>query len=296
MLKIAFVILNYGTYDETRECVQSIEDHLDVEVENYNITIVDNGSKEESQIKLKKLYNNRSGIDLIENGDNFGFARGNNVGIKHVCKTYDPEFVVVLNSDTELFQDDLYSKLSAEYDHSGFGLLGPMMCIAGGRCDDSPWKPIDIGAIETKLAEYERTRQKILNGTIVLDKVINRIKKGVFGFEWQDTFHKHCDYWKYQTDVELQGAFLVFSKKLLEHIEGFDSRTFLYYEEQLLYLKVKKTGLPIVYDPRICIYHKDGRTTSKLSGATKDKLLFLNQCNIDSLRILRDELIAGETV
>lgn len=53
------------------------------------------------------------------------------------------------------------------------------------------------------------------------------------------------EFWKYNTDAELQGAFLVFSKEIFNYIDGFDSRTFLYYEEQLLYLHAKRSGLPM---------------------------------------------------
>ena len=289
-MKLAFVILNYGTYQETTECVESIEKFIDISTDEYNITIVDNGSTDGSGIKLKNNYENKKYIDVLLSGSNLGFARGNNLGIKHVNDYYSPEFVAVINSDIELIQEDFYKKVAEEYKKSGFGLMGPMMCIASGHCDDSPWRPITASKVKEKLQKARKERKGILNNTFYFSKIVTRLKK-VFGlYVWKDEMHIHEDYWKYHTDVELQGAFLVFSNKVFEYIEGFDPRTFLYYEEQLLYLAVKKTGLPIVYTPQICVFHKDGRSTGKIKSSTKEKMLFVNQCNIDSLEILLREI------
>lgn len=289
-MKLAFVILNYGTYKETTECVQSIKEHIDVSAEEYNITIVDNGSKDNSLELLRNRYGDIPGIDILEIGENLGFAKGNNAGIAHVNKRYKPEFVVVLNSDIELFQDDLYQKLIEEYKHSRFAVLGPMMLITGGRCDNSPWEPCSRKDIEKKLKQLKKEKRKIENGTILFTKIANKIKEIVCARESVDNIHKRKEFWKYHTQVELQGAFLVFSQETFEHIEGFDDRTFLYYEEELLYLSIMNHGLTMVYDPRIGVYHKYGSATKKIRATFREKMRFINQCNIDSLEILLSEM------
>ena len=289
-MKLGFVILNYGTYVETDECIQSIFMHIDLHADEYVIVIVDNGSEDDSLLKLKQKYNDDKIVQIISTGQNLGFANGNNYGIAYVNENFSPDFVVVLNSDTELFQDDFYKKVLTEYEHSGFGLLGPMMCIASGHCDDSPWEPITVSTVEKRLAYYKKINKRIKNRTIYLFKLAEKIKSLFIKSAWVDSIHVHREFWKYQTDVELQGAFLVFSKELLTRISGFDDRTFLYYEEQLLYLKVKRIGLPIVYDPRIAVYHKDGRSTQNFMRASKEKLQFLTKCNIESLEVLLKEL------
>lgn len=293
-MKLVFVILNYGTFLETDECIQSIIRHIDLPESEYAIVVVDNGSPDNSLTRIHGKYDDYSIVDIISTGKNLGFARGNNFGIAFANKNYSPEFVVVLNSDTELFQDDLYQKISQEYQNSQFGLLGPMMCISSGRCDDSPWEPVKLEAVKKRLAEYKAQKRSIENRTIYFSMAFEKIKRFVSGSRQSDPFHTHTDFWKYQTGVELQGAFLVFSRKVFDYIDGFDDRTFLYYEEQLLFINVSKSGMPIVYDPRISVYHKDGRSTHKLSIASRKKLLFLTQCNIESLGILLEELESRE--
>lgn len=284
-MKLAFVILNFCTYTETTECVSSIVEHIDID--DYKILIVDNGSKDDSLNRLQKKYLNNERIDIISTGKNLGFALGNNVGIKYVNENYSPDFVVVLNSDIELFQDELYFRILTEYEHSHFGVWGPMMIIATARCDDSPWTPMSLVQAREQLAVFEKKYQKLKFLPYFFYQAVNKISSVIT--KRQGEHHKHEDFWRYQTDVELQGAFLVFSKEMLQHIKGFDPRTFLYYEEQLLYLAVKRAGMKMVYDPRYAVYHKEGISTKKIKSS-KSKLLFLQHCNIESLKILISEM------
>ena len=284
-MKLVFVILNYCTHTETIECISSISDHIDTD--DYRIVVVDNGSTDDSLNELQKKYRNDAKVHVIATNKNLGFAQGNNFGIKYANETYSPEFVVVLNSDIELFQDDLYRRLVTEYQHSRFGVWGPMMIIRSARCDDSPWIPMTLSQAQTQLAEYEAAYKRLKRLPYISYKIINRFAS-VFKKKELES-HRHGDFWRYQADVELQGAFLVFSREVFRYIDGFDSRTFLYFEEQLLYLALKRMGMKMVYDPRYAVYHKDGVSTKKIKSS-KQKLLFLLNCNIESLMVLVSEM------
>lgn len=100
--KLAFIILNYNTYEDTVLCIESIFRFSGIDPENIKIVIVDNASTDNSANELESKYSENSDIVLLKNAENLGFARGNNVGIRFTLKEYDPEFLVVLNSDTEL--------------------------------------------------------------------------------------------------------------------------------------------------------------------------------------------------
>ena len=302
-IKLAFVILNYNTFEETMACIHSIRDKIDTE--DYRIIVVDNASTDDSLENLKEALSCQSGadvpakkIELLCNKENLGFARGNNVGIRYVNEKYRPEFVVVLNSDTELIQCDLYSKLKREFENSGFALLGPMILTADGRYTDSPKrKPIkeellrELRACERHLFFLNRGLYNVyLNVRKLIMPCVNGLRS-IFhqpDIYMEQSLNSH----QYQRQVVLQGAFLVFSKKAFEYIVGFNESTFLYYEEQLLYLNLLRHNLTIVYSPEICIYHKQGRSTynSNSKGTSLKKNLFLTQCLIDSNKILLKEL------
>ena len=80
-MKIVFIILHYLAEEETYRSVDSIKNKIDVE--EYKIVIVDNGSPDQSGERLQRKYSNESKIDVILTGKNLGFAKGNNVGFKY---------------------------------------------------------------------------------------------------------------------------------------------------------------------------------------------------------------------
>jgi len=289
-MKMVFVILNYNTFTETVECINSIERKIDIE--EYMIIIVDNGSKDDSAKKLKATYCESTKVELIETHENLGFARGNNVGIKYANEHYEPDFMVVLNSDTELIQNDLYKKVSHEYENSGFVLLGPLILLADGRCDNSPHYPPTIEHVSQELKDFEREKKIIATG-LYRPYCGIRYFKNLFEYKVmrkKQPIHRNMDFHLYQQQVVLQGCFVIFSKKAFDYVDGFMPDTFLYYEEPILYLELMKHNLVTVYDPEICIYHKDGRATGTVSKKSKDKLLFINRCYQDSARILLEKL------
>lgn len=289
-MKIVFVILNYNTFQETKECILSIENRIDTD--DYKIIIVDNKSKDDSARQIAEFIKNRQNSILICNEENLGFARGNNVGIEYANKNYKPEFMVVLNSDTELIQNDLVKKLEIEYEKSRFALLGPLILNADGRCDNSPHFPPTIEHVQKELDTFRKEERIIRLGLyrpycgfrLIRNLIRNKVLKTNI------PQHRNMEFYKYQKQVVLQGCFLVFSYNAFEHIDGFDSRTFLYYEEPILYLNLMKNNLVTVYDPEIVIYHKDGRATNSASYNSRDRLLFINQRYQDSATILLEEL------
>lgn len=285
-MKIVFIILNYNTFQETKDCVLSIESKIDTQ--NYKIVIVDNLSTDDSADKIEKFIEQKNNMILIRNTENLGFAKGNNVGIEYAKRNYKPQFIVVLNSDTELIQNDLVEKLDNEYRNSEFALLGPLILTADGRCDNSPHYPPTVEHIQKELRTFIR-EEKIIKRGLYRPYCGIRFLRNLVRYKIlkKDTpLHRNMEFYQYQRQVVLQGCFLVFSEKAFEYIKGFDERTFLYYEEPILYLSLMKHDLITVFDPEIVIYHKEGRSTSSVAKKNKDKLLFINKCYQQSAIIL----------
>mgnify|MGYP001048890872 CR=1 FL=1 len=80
--KIGIIILNYNSYDDTINCVNSIFNFSN-EKRFFKIYVVDNASIDESGDMLVKKYNNYSNISVILNSKNTGYAHGNNIRIKN---------------------------------------------------------------------------------------------------------------------------------------------------------------------------------------------------------------------
>ena len=124
-MKIVFVILHYLAIDETYKSVDSIEKKIDTDM--YKIVIVDNASPDKSGALLKEHYKNDDHVEVLLNQENLGFARGNNVGFRYAEKTWNPSYIVLMNNDVYLLDDDFLEKVEKEYKRSQFAVLGPMV-------------------------------------------------------------------------------------------------------------------------------------------------------------------------
>ena len=90
--KVAIIILNWNGFNDTSECLESIQKTT---YQNYKVVLVDNGSKDSEGAKLKERFPH---VQLISNPKNRGFAGGNNDGMRWAIENKF-EYVVNLNND-----------------------------------------------------------------------------------------------------------------------------------------------------------------------------------------------------
>lgn len=92
---ISIVIVNYNSGNLVAECVKSIIDNIDVD---FEVIVVDNDSKDNSIENLKSLHVNPNILKIVETKENFGFAKGNNIGVEHskgkILHFLNPDIIV----------------------------------------------------------------------------------------------------------------------------------------------------------------------------------------------------------
>lgn len=91
--KVFTVILNWNGWRDTEACLSSLAQMRYV---NNQVIVVDNGSENDSACRLKNRF---PSLQLIETGQNLGFAAGCNIGIRHALEQR-ADFVWLLNNDT----------------------------------------------------------------------------------------------------------------------------------------------------------------------------------------------------
>ena len=74
--KVSIIILNWNSYEVTRDCLASLEK---IDYPNREVVLVDNGSVDGSPDRLAREF---PAVRLIRNERNLGFAGGNNVGMR----------------------------------------------------------------------------------------------------------------------------------------------------------------------------------------------------------------------
>lgn len=283
--KFSFVILHYNSIDDTYQCVESIEKHC--QNIDYRIYIVDNASPNHSGRLLLEKYEGNERICVILSDENIGFAKGNNLGISQTLKDGYADFVTILNNDTKIIQDNFCELLQAQFEKSNFAVLGPTIYTPLGKTSINPGRKHILQGSELDswenfyskglsfLKERKFFKLKVLQKQMGLKRRLRSMFRAKF---------------KYTENCVLHGCCLVLSKKFFEKFSGFDPRTFLYFEEEILYAHVIKSGLKTVYTPEIEIWHKEDGATDSVFKENIEKTTFLYENILKSIRIYKDVL------
>lgn len=266
MKKICFVILNYKTYKEAIACAMSVlttQKYSDI-----NIIIVDNGSPNDSAEQLENYFKHEQRVHVIVSDENLGFAKGNNLGIKYAREHFEPDFIVIANSDIIFEQSDYCEKVVEIYERKPYAILGGDI-IDAKRVQH--FNPVARKRVYT--IPYMRKQALVSEGKAWLYRIIKllHMKKKVENKEQVTTREvegksvvANSRVEEELEDVLLHGCCMVFSKDFFQQLDGFWPETFLYAEEEIIYYLAMKKKLKIVYSPEIVCMHKEAVTTKQL--------------------------------
>jgi len=101
---VSVIVLNWNGIRYTEKCIKCLKKQS---YKDFEIVVVDNGSTRDNSVEvLKKI----SGIKLVLNKKNYGFAGGNNIGVRASSST---KYVALINNDTEFPKDWLKELVKA---------------------------------------------------------------------------------------------------------------------------------------------------------------------------------------
>ncbi len=286
--KFVFLILHYKVVEETIECIESILKFCDTP--NFEIVVVDNFSNNKTSEILKEKYNNYSNIHIIISKENLGFANGNNMGYKYIKENLKADFIIILNNDTSLITTDFCNVIYNEYIESDFAVMGPRIILACNKINEYAYELPTIKQTKKIVAKYKRMYYfNKIHFTIVYalcEKIYN-----IFNNKILHRNRRKIDKSKRKEDVLVQGCCIVLSKKYIDKFDtAFDDRTFLYNEEELLYIRLKKNNLLSVFNPYLMIFHNESVAIKKTSKGMREKNMLVAKNRIKSGKILLLEL------
>jgi len=122
---VSVIILNYNKYNFTLNCLESL---LKQTYKNFEVILVDNGSKYQSFLELKKHigeFEKKLNVILIRNNRNLYFAGGNNKAIKRA----QGDFVCLLNYDTIVMPDFIEEMVKFLKKTPNAGMITPKIKI-----------------------------------------------------------------------------------------------------------------------------------------------------------------------
>ena len=224
-MKLSIIIVNYNVRAYLEQCLQSVQKALNgIDGEVF---VVDNHSEDDSVAVLRTDY---PWVRLIENQENVGFARANNLAIRQS----DAEYVLLLNPDTVVDEDTLRQSLTFMDAHPKAGGAGVMMHNA-----DDTLAPESRRAIPTPWVSCLK----------------------MLGFT-KRYYMSHLP-WDQPSQIEIiSGAFCLLRKKALDEIGLLDEAFFMYGEDIDLSYRLLKGGWQNWYLPYSIIHFK-GKSTQK---------------------------------
>lgn len=279
-MRLGFAILHYNVVAETEKCVTSILDRIDTE--DFEIVVVDNCSPNGSGSRIRELFAGTPRVSVILNDQNLGFARGNNVGFRFLKHEKQCDFIVMMNNDTYLIQDDFFKVIRKEFEQSKFSVMGPEIHCPGGNPNPVKARLMTCAELERKRARWRRMRIRQLLYLGFFDRLYSffadRLGPGPRSCKPTDSLR--------QEGVELHGCCFVFSPEFVNRYEGLNPGTFMYQEEDILYAEMLRDHGLMVYNPALKIYHMEKASTNSVCAGTRKKKLFTYTNYLKSSEIL----------
>lgn len=215
-MKVSIIILSYNTADLLKNCLTSLYSHI--KAPSFEVIVVDNASHDSSVAMVKTHFKHAT---VIENNDNVGFAKGCNIGAKHATGDY----LLFLNSDTEIHDPNTLTKLVSLMDGEKVGVAGGLML------------------------NEDKSFQRSFGNFYTLPHVAKMLFLGEKSEISGQTFTT------VQKTDWVSGGFMLVKKTVFEKIHGFDEGYFMYVEDVDLCYRIHKAGYTVVVDPKIQVLH-----------------------------------------
>ncbi len=262
---VAVIVLTWNQRDLTLDCLASLAE-MDYPKDRLQVIVVDNGSRDGTPAAIRERF---PAVAVLENGDNLGFAEGNNVGIRHALQG-PGEYIMLLNNDTVVDRFMLRELLAVMQARPDAGIVGPKMLYfeppdliwcAGNRIN---WRTGDTIRLRAEQPDKEAD-----------------------GEPQQVDFITACG--------------ILLRRQVIEQVGLLDPRFFIYYEETDWCMRGQAWGWRILYVPRARLWHKVSAAMGVTSPATdyymnRNVLLFLARNRRGLARLCSLVLAAGRNL
>jgi GT2 family glycosyltransferase len=214
------IVLNWNGKRFLGKCIASL---LNQNASNYEVLLVDNGSADNSVELIRKNFGGDPRLRIVELGYNYGFSKGNNLGIKSAVGKY----VIVLNNDTEV-KPNFVSKL-----------------VSVAESDSN------VASVSCKIKHYDGTiwfGQYFTNGGFIVP----------FFTQGFSTQYLNCVYEQSSQNLANSGCAVLYKKSVIEKIQGFDEDFWTDWEDYDLGFRTNLAGFKSVYTPEFLVVHLGG--------------------------------------
>lgn len=239
---VDIIVVNWNGGDLLRNCITSILDNRN-KAQLGSLIIIDNNSTDHSL----ELLPNEKKIKIIRNEENIGFAKACNQGFKAATA----EYVLLLNPDTELFENTLANCIAFMEQHQDVDILGAQLLN-----EDHSISP-SCARFPTPIA--------LFRDALGLSKIAPGLfKPAILMTDWDHKESRFVD--------QVMGAFMFMKRDIFKTMGYFDEQFFVYFEELDFSLRLANAGGKSYYHTGIKAIHIGKGTTESVKAFR----LFLN--------------------
>jgi GT2 family glycosyltransferase len=232
-MQLSIIILNYNVRYFLELCVLSVQNAIqNIDAE---IIVIDNNSQDDSCEMMKQRFPN---VKLIENRENVGFPKGNNIGVSQA----KGEYICILNPDTVVAEDTFTKVLAFAKKQNNLGIIGCKLIDGTGN-----FLPESKRGTPTPFVAFTK-----ITG-------LYKISPKTFG----KYYAQHLSENETGKVEILVGAFMLMKRNLYNETGGFDENCFMYSDDiDLSYMALKK-GKSNYYFHETSVIHYKGESTVK---------------------------------
>ncbi len=225
-MQLSVIILNYNVRYFLELCLKSVTEAI-VDF-NAEIIVVDNFSNDDSCRMVKELFPE---VILIQNKENYGFSKGNNIGVARAKGKY----VCLLNPDTVVAEDTFKILLDFAESMPRIGILGCKLIDGTGRF-------------------LPESKRNVPTPLVSIKKILGNSKP---------YYAHHLSEDEIGEVSVLVGAFMILKRSIYNEINGFDEDYFMYGDDMDFSYRVQKAGYQNYYNPATTVIHYKGESTLK---------------------------------
>ena len=230
---VSIVIVSWNATKYLQECLTSLfEARYPWPIE---VIVVDNASSDDSSAMVEHIFPD---VILIQNSDNLGFSKANNIGIRRATGKY----IALVNSDVHVLKNCLEQLVLYLEADSSSGMVGPKIIGGDGKQQNSH-------------RGFPRL-WNMLCRALALDRLLPKVPL----FSGYLLSSSSLDS---PTPVEiLSGCFLVVSRSALEDVGLLDEAFFIYGEDMDWCKRFWRADRRVVFVPAAEAIHYGGASSS----------------------------------
>lgn len=229
---LSFAILTWNSEKTIAACLKAISDRCINECLEYEVCIVDNGSRD-STVKIIKHGFKDLPVNLIRLNRNKGTTVSGNIALRR-CRG---DVICVLDSDA-IFLEGRIREIISLLDDRSIGIVAPKLILPDGTVQNSAKK---FPSVLSKLLK--------IPGIILKTGTRNRDFYGNFPLSNET-----------QVDTAISACWF-FKPELLHEVGFFDERIFYGPADVDYCLRIRRAGKKVVYFPNLTMLHHTRQIT-----------------------------------